>query len=111
MGTQAEVDTVLDSVMKIYVSGDQAATLTDTAMSAIYPTWEGTKGFLRNIRKKVVNAEDGFNHKDGDEQVFKMDFVTRIVEEAFEEFGVFQDSDCKQMKLDLLKYGDSDTGL
>jgi len=109
--TQEELDTVLDTVMKIYVSGDEAATLTDRAMSEIYPSWKDTKGFLRDVRKKVVSADGDHHHKVGNERVFKMDFVTRVVEEVFEEYGMFQDSDCKQMKLDLLKYGDQDTGL
>merc|ERR1712014_188444 len=37
--------------------------------------------------------------------------VTRVLEEVHENYGVFQDSECKQMKMDLLKHGDQESGL
>merc|ERR1712048_640965 len=79
-----------------------------------FPNWKDTKVFVRDVRKNVVYAEGDHHHKDlefHNERVFNLNFVTRIVEEVFEKYGVFQDSDCKKMKLDLLKYGDQDTGL
>merc|ERR1712151_79621 len=38
--TQEEVDTVLDTVMRIYVSGDEAATLTDANFQELFPNWK-----------------------------------------------------------------------
>merc|ERR1712048_304101 len=109
--TQEEVDTVLDTLMKLYIAGDKAASVPDSTFSQVYPSWKDTKVFLRDIRKNVVYAEGDQDHKNGRKPVFTLEFVTRIIEEVFEQYGVFQDSECKQMKGDLLKYGDRDTGL
>jgi hypothetical protein len=81
------------------------------AFAEIYPLWKDTQRFLRDTCKSVVDAEGDHQHKAGDKRVFTLDFVTRIMEEVFENFGAFQDSDCKQMKNELLTYGDKDTGL
>jgi len=108
---QDEVDRVLDTHMRIYLAGDRAARFSDKTFAEIYPLWKDTQGFLRDTCKNVVDAEGDHQHKAGDKRVFTLEFVTRIMEEVFEHFGAFQDSDCKQMKNELLTYGDKDTGL
>merc|ERR1719401_1476933 len=55
--TLEEVDTVLDTLMKIYLSGDQAAQLSDAAFTDFYPSWKDTKAFLRDTRKNVMYSE------------------------------------------------------
>jgi hypothetical protein len=97
--------------MKIYLAGDRTARMSDMAFAEIYPLWKDTQRFLRDTCKSVVDAEGDHQHKAGDKRVFTLEFVTRIMEEVFENFGAFQDSDCKQMKNELLTYGDKDTGL
>merc|ERR1712151_1135820 len=109
--TQDEVDAVIDTHMKIYLAGDEAGRASDSKFIQIYPSWLDTKEFLRDMRKNVVYAEGNASHKAGDQRVFTLEFVTLIVEEVFEQYGVFQDSECRKMKRELLTYGDKDTGL
>jgi hypothetical protein len=108
--TQAQVDAVLDTYMKIYIMGETAAQYSDEQVDAMYPSWQHTKVFVRDMRNNVVYSEVN-RMKSSDVRTFTSATVTRIVEEVAEHYGVFQDSECKQIKNDLLKYGDRDTGL
>jgi len=105
--SQQQVDLVLDTYMKIYIAGDEAVDFSDADFTASYPGWDDTKDFVRDMRKNVVYSEGSHNAS----SAFKPDLVTRIVDEVAQHYGVFQDSECKQMKADLMKYGDKDTGL
>merc|ERR1712151_351652 len=71
------------------------------------------------MRKNVMYADGdhsksaaaNFPTRQPTNHVFTPALVTRVLEEVHENYGVFQDSECKQMKNDLLKHGDPATGL
>jgi hypothetical protein len=117
--SQEQVDNVIQTHMKIYLAGDSASRYSDEQFAELYPSWPDTKKFLRDMRKKVMYAEGDhsktavatFPARQPTNHVFTPALVTRVLEEVHENYGVFQDSECKQMKNDLLKHGDPATGL
>merc|ERR1712151_1192057 len=117
--SQEQVDDVIRTHMKIYIAGDSASRYSDEQFAEIYPSWAETKVFLRDMRKNVMYAEGDhsksaaatFPARQPTNHVFTPALVTRVLEEVHENYGVFQDSECKQMKSDLLKHGDPATGL
>merc|ERR1712151_1010954 len=71
------------------------------------------------MRKNVMYADGdhsksaaaNFPTRQPTNHVFTPALVTRVLEEVHDNYGVFQDSECKQMKMDLLKHGDHESGL
>jgi hypothetical protein len=117
--SQEQVDDVIRTHMKIYIAGDSASRYSDEQFSLMYPGWADTKVFLRDMRKNVMYAEGdhsksaaaNFPTRQPTNHVFTPALVTRVLEEVHDNYGVFQDSECKQMKMDLLKHGDHESGL
>merc|ERR1719321_1151987 len=69
-------------------------------MPEIYLAWPQTRLFIRNMR---TNVTDGSN---------KLDFamMARVAERAGEQFGKFQNTECHQLKSQLLKFEDRSSG-
>jgi hypothetical protein len=102
MLTQQQVRTVLDTYMKIYLLGDDAIEHSDKHMTELYPSmWKDTQTFFRDV---------GNQSGDKDGELVKPSAVARIIEEVDDNYGMFQDSECRAMKDELLRHGDRATG-
>jgi len=96
-----EAQRVLDAYMKFYLLSDALATkLPDDEMSEVFPGWQETQAFTRDVLKELT--------RNGEERSFQR--MTSVVEEIGERFGQFQDGECKQMKSKLIKLGDQGIG-
>merc|ERR1719148_118045 len=71
------------------------------AMPEVFPAWGDTQKFVDGVRKKIIKDE-----------VDDLDFASlaRVVEAVGEEYGSFQDSECRQMKDALVKMEYRGTG-
>merc|ERR1719238_1804739 len=101
---------VINSYLKIFILGeDIGTTMTDVRMTQIYPGWTDTKQFARDILKESANSQRRVGMRD---PWSNLDFatVTRAVEEVGEQYGRFQDGECRAMKNDLIALGDRGLG-
>jgi len=92
---------ILHAYMQLFILGEEiGATISDIEMNEIYPGWADTKQFAEDILKST--AVD----------LSSLDFntVTKTVEEIAEQYGRFQDGECRVMKTDLIKLGDRNIG-
>jgi len=92
---------ITDVYMKLFILGDEiGATVSDTEMNEIYPGWDDTKKFAEDILKSTA----------GDESSLDFNIVTKSVEEIAEQYGRFQDGECRVLKTDLIQLGDRNIG-
>merc|ERR1719329_575779 len=96
--------------MKLFILGDEmGATTSNSRMAQIYPGWQDTKNFAKDILKDTMNEE----RRDGARDPWSnlnFDIVTKSVEEIAEQYGRFQDGECRAMKNDLVQLGDRNIG-
>jgi len=91
--------------MKLFILGEEIGRSTsDSRMNQIYPGWQDTKNFAKDILKDTGNEHKRL--KDG----YDLSTVTQAVEEIGEQYGRFQDGECKALKTDLIKLGDRGIG-
>jgi len=69
-------------------------------MPEIYLAWPETRLFIRQVRKDVA----------GDAEKLDFAMVARVAERLGEQFGNFQDKECRQLKTQLLKAEDRGSG-
>merc|ERR1719265_2982300 len=96
--------------MKLFILGDEiGATTSNKRMNQIYPGWQDTKDFAKSILKDTANAQCREGVRD---PWSNLDFnvVSKSVEEISEQYGRFQDGECRAMKNDLIKLGDRNIG-
>jgi hypothetical protein len=96
--------------MKLFILGDEIGTTTSNArMNQIYPGWTDTKEFARAILKDTTNEQRREGARD---PWSNLDFnvVSKSVEEIAEQYGRFQDGECRAMKTDLINLGDRNIG-
>jgi len=106
--SREEVTEVLDTYMMAYVLGENLNNMTlETArqfnkiMPEVFLAWKDTQKFVDGVRKQIIKDDvDG------------VDFaaVAKIVETAGEEYGTFQDFECREMKEKLMKMEYRGTG-
>lgn len=103
-----EATDVLDTYMMSYILGENLENMTlaavmelNKAMPDVFLAWKDTQKFVEGIRKKIVADEAP-----------GMDFATlaAVVEAVGEDFGTFQDLECRQMKETLVKMEYRGTG-
>merc|ERR1719215_213130 len=71
------------------------------AMPKVFVAWADTQKFVDGVQKKVIKGEtDGFDFAS----------LARVVETVGEEYGTFQDLECRQMKQELAKMEYRGTG-
>jgi hypothetical protein len=97
------------SYMKLFILGDEiGSTTTNSRMNQIYPGWQDTKTFAKDILKDTANQRrDGASDPWSNLQY---DVVSKAVEEISDQYGRFQDGECRAMKNDLIKLGDRNIG-
>jgi len=106
--SKGEADEVLNTYMMAYIMGENLHEMTldiarelNKAMPEVFPAWGDTQKFVDGVRKKIIKDEvDG------------LDFASlaRVVEAVGEEYGSFQDLECRQMKDALVKMEYRGTG-
>jgi len=108
--TQKEGYQVLETYMMAYILGESLANLTymeavvlNEEMPELFLAWSDTQQFVWDIRKRL--ASDSVADS-------TMDFaaLANIVEVVGEEFGTFQDIECRSMKQKLMEMEDRSTG-
>merc|ERR1740138_390898 len=94
--------------MKLFILGDEiGSTTSNSRMNQIYPGWQDTKTFAKDILKDTASQ-----HGNGASSWSNLQFdvVSKAVEEISEQYGRFQDGECRTMKNDLIKLGDRNIG-
>jgi hypothetical protein len=77
-------------------------------MPEIFMAWHATQEFVRNVRKQIMQSESTKEQKSSDGIDFAL--LARMAERMGEQFGTFQDHECKSMKSSLAAMEDSGTG-
>jgi len=96
--------------MKLFILGDEIGTSTSNSkMNQIYPGWKDTKDFARAILKDTANEQRREGVRDPWSNL-QFEVVSKAVEEIQEQYGRFQDGECRTMKNDLIKLGDRNIG-
>jgi len=107
--TESRLDMVVDQYMKEYILGKDAFSIPDSQIHIVYPGWNDTQVFVREMRKNVQDAEADPSKPPGT-QTSDFKQAMRVVEEVGDHYGHFQDAECRQIKDDLLKHADWATG-
>jgi len=106
--TLAELDDVLDVYMMGYVltlnytvlQPHQVKTIKNS-IQKVYPTWPDTQKFLREIRGESSLHRSYFNRYD----------LETILEQVHDQYGRWQDSECRDLKMQLLALEDTSIGV
>jgi hypothetical protein len=103
----SEVDDVLDTYMTGYILGESLSNMTfDEAlelkaeMPDTFAAWSATKEFVREVRKNITSSERSAEQKHSG--TFDFSLVARVAERVGEQFGTFQDQECRHIKASLL---------
>jgi len=105
--SEAETHELLDTYMMAYILGEHLDNMTSAAakeltagMPEIFLAWHDTQEFVRKVRSDAT--------KDGGD----LDFSTlaKVVEKVGEQFGSFQDFECRQLKDKLVNMEYRGTG-
>merc|ERR1719401_1717969 len=104
----AELDGVLDVYMMGYVMNlnytvlqpHQADTI-QRSISKVYPTWSDTQKFLRDVRGESSLHRSYFTRSD----------VEAILEQVHDQYGSWQDKECRDLKTQLLAIEDTSIGV
>merc|ERR1719387_1760329 len=111
----SEAEEVLDTYMTSYILGEDLSNLTlqdveetKAEMHEVYMHWNETKDFVRSTRRQVTMKEGNAEQKATGELDFSL--VARVAERVGEQFGSFQDQECRQMKASLVKIEEQSTG-
>jgi len=102
----------LDSVLDIYMMGyilnlnftmiaPEKLTLITDNINTIYPTWQATQSFLREVRAGSSLHRSYFTRSD----------VEAIIEEVFDQYGRWQNKECLDLKSQLLALEDKSMGV
>jgi hypothetical protein len=111
--TEEQADTVLDTYMMAYILGENLPQLTlktvkalSKQMNSIFLAWPETQEFLRKVTRNMTAA---LPKASGDAQI---DFATlvKVAETVGEQFGRFQDAECKGLKTALVNIEDRGSG-
>merc|ERR1719269_248323 len=105
--TSAQVDKILDTYMMAYILGEDLKNITLAEAQAfvqempeLFLAWRDTQKFVRDTRQKLA----------GDDQDISFALLVRIAETIGEQFGKFQDAECKGLKAALVKMEDRGSG-
>jgi len=108
--TLEQASEITYAYMKLFILGDEiGATTSNSRMNQIYPGWTDTKDFAKDILKDTINEQRREGARD---PWSNLDFnvITKSVEEISEQYGRFQDGECRAMKNDLIQLGDRNIG-
>jgi hypothetical protein len=97
---QKQANKLLDTYMAGFIIGQNITRLNSFSiglfldkMPILFRSWDDTKTLVRSIRSNVT----------GDPSDFDFGMLARVAEVVGEEFGTFQDTECRQLKNFLIK--------
>lgn len=103
-----QVDQVLDMYMISYILNLNYSRVVPAdlekiqkTMPSIYPTWPKTQAFLREVRSRGSLHRSYFTRSD----------VEALVEEIFDQYGHWQDAECRDLKSRLMQLEDRSIGV
>jgi len=106
----AEVEAVIDAYMMGYILNLNYTVVKPIQLPVIknsilqiYPSWPGTQDFLRGVQTRVV----GSMHR----SYFTRTDVAEILEAVFDQYGRWQDKECRQLKSQLSTLEDKTIGV
>jgi hypothetical protein len=112
---ESEVDEVLDTYMTGYILGEDLANMSSqealdakNEMPEIFMAWNATQEFVRGVRKNISEFESSIEQKASGALDFSL--VARVAERVGEQFGRFQDRECRQIKSSLVAMEEAGTG-
>jgi hypothetical protein len=96
-------DSLLDTYMTGYILGEDLSNKTSLEvmqtkmdMPYLFMAWPATQEFVRSVRKNITQSEGSSQQKTSGALDFSL--VARVAERVGEQFGHFQDHECRQMK-------------
>jgi hypothetical protein len=98
---------IIDTYMATYITGLNVSGLRPEIVrkqvaraNEIYPTWDDTKVFLREVKQSVAPETMGLGFES----------VSAVVQEVGERYGRWQAAECRDLKNQLMTYEDAGTG-
>jgi len=108
--TEEQALAAVDAYMMMYVLGAKHATMTKAKFAKyqkviykVYPTWDVTKQWVREIRHEVLSANPGLSPT-------SFNATERTLEEMEDRYGKWQNRECQDLKSLLLKMEEKGTG-
>merc|ERR1740130_1966319 len=115
MLTTAQADEVLDTYMMAYLLSWDLTKMSPESdkrrkgkMPEIYPGWADTQAFVRKIRQEVTSSTAVGSTPEQQQLSFAV--LAKVAETVGEQFGTFQNLECKALKGELMKMEDRQTG-
>jgi hypothetical protein len=97
-------DDLLDTYMTAFILGENLANLTMydaqtlvAEMPTLFLAWRETQDFVRRIRSNITQVAEGTTSK------FEFAALAKVAEVIGEEYGTFQNFECRQLKETLMK--------
>merc|ERR1719446_479727 len=98
-----------------YILGEDLSKLTTkealqtkTEMPEVFKGWNATQKFVRDVRQNILRSESSMEQKASN--AFEFALVARVAERVGEQFGGFQDHECRQIKASLVAMEEAGTG-
>jgi len=111
----SEADEVLDTYMTGYILGESLSNMSfaealelKAEMPETFASWDATKEFVRAVRQNISQFEGTAEQKKSG--VFDFSLVARVAERVGEQFGSFQDHECRHIKASLRSIEDKQLG-
>merc|ERR1719162_458381 len=76
--------------------------VTMVEMSEVYPLWNETQKYVRQVLWEVTHADGGVSTRTGEAEV-GFDLILRVVDKIGEGYGQFQAKECQPMRRDLIE--------
>merc|ERR1719436_34448 len=102
---------VLDTYMTFYILGEDLSNLTSEQMleakadmPEVFSAWPATQKFVRGVREQITRAEQQASGS------FEFSVVARVAEKIGEQFGSFQNHECRKIKAALVAKEEGRTG-
>mmetsp|Transcript_10506 Transcript_10506/g.19014 ORF Transcript_10506/g.19014 Transcript_10506/m.19014 type:complete len:561 (+) Transcript_10506:81-1763(+) len=107
--SQEALERVVETQMVLFIIGVNASHVTPEQVKLVYSqigqaygSWPRTQAFLRDVESDVLQHAS----LPGAEPGISFDLALKVVEEAGERYGAWQDGDCKEMKASLVSIAD-----
>jgi len=108
-GDEEETAKAIDTYLLLYVLGSNHSALTPYALgnlqanvNKVYPTWEATRTWARDVRREVLDSVDS--------PAVAFNTTVTVLEAVGDRYGRFQDQECRDLKSSLLKLETRDSG-
>jgi hypothetical protein len=112
---ETEVDDVLDTYMAGHILGEDFSNMTTkdalrtrSGVQDVFNSWSATQKFVRDLRKNITGFENRSAAVSFDTHDFP--YVAHVAQTVAEQFGRFQNLECRQIKANLTAMEEAGTG-